>query len=208
MGIITLLRHGRTVANAGGLLQGRVDNPLDDVGHQQAQAAAAAIGEVDRVIASPLLRAQQTAEYLGAEVETDERWIELDYGDWDGQPLSAVPAEVWAQWRTDLGLRPPNGETLEELGVRVRLALEDLAGQSTGHTVVVSHVSPIKAATAWALGVGDEVSWRTQLTTGSYTQLRVDGERRVLASFNTVPPLLPSSDGDGLAGDPRASWRD
>ncbi|MGK0226663.1 MAG: broad specificity phosphatase PhoE, partial [Thermoproteota archaeon] len=47
--MLILLRHGRTKANAGGLLQGRIDLELDDLGQQQAQAAAAAIGKADRV---------------------------------------------------------------------------------------------------------------------------------------------------------------
>lgn len=186
MATLTLLRHGRTVANAGGLLQGRVDNPLDEVGERQAAAAAAAIGSVDRVIASPLVRAQQTAAAFGTDVETDERWIELDYGEWDGRPVRDVPPETWSRWRTDLSLRPPGGETLEELGDRVRGALIELADSGSGHIVVVSHVSPIKAAVAWGLGVGDEVTWRTRLTTGSYSQLDLGGPS--LTSFNVVPP--------------------
>lgn len=184
---LTLLRHGRTVANAGGLLQGRVDHPLDEVGERQAVAAARAIGPVDRVIASPLIRAQQTAAAFAMSVETDERWIELDYGEWDGRPVRDVPPETWARWRTDLSLRPPGGETLEELGSRVRQALDELAAGGTGHIVVVSHVSPIKAAVAWSLGVGDEVTWRTRLSTGSYSQLDLGGPS--LTAFNVVPAI-------------------
>ena len=182
---LTLLRHGRTTANAGGLLQGRIDNPLDPVGERQAAAAAASIGAVDRVIASPLVRAQRTADAFGLPVETDERWIELDYGQWDGRPVREVPPETWSRWRTDLSVRPPGGETLVELGERVRDALADLVATAEGHVVVVSHVSPIKAAVAWALGVGDEVTWRTRLTTGSYSQVDLGGP--ALVSFNVVP---------------------
>lgn len=190
MATITLLRHGRTVANAGGLLQGHADKPLDDHGHRQAAAAAAALDPVDLVIASPLLRAQETAAHLAPEVVTDPRWIELDYGDWDLKPLGDVPPAVWAEWRGNLDLRPPGGETLNELGARVRRALDELAARELpDHVVIVSHVSPIKAAVAWALGVDDQVSWRMRLTTGSYTQLSVDGDHRALAGFNLTPPL-------------------
>lgn len=185
---ITLLRHGRTDANARGLLQGRVDNPLDDAGLRQAAAAAAALSPVDRVITSPLQRARQTAAAFDAAIEVDARWIELDYGDWDGLPVAEVPAGVWERWRTDLALRPPGGETLLELGERVREALDELVAAGGGrHVVVVSHVSPIKAAVAWALGVGDEIGWRTRLTTGSYSQIVVSGGRAALETFNVVP---------------------
>lgn len=188
MALITLLRHGQTAANARGLLQGRVDNPLDDLGRAQARAAADLLAPVDRVISSPLARAHQTADAFHRRVEVDERWVELDYGDWDGRPMRDVPPEVWNRWRTDLDVRPPGGETLVELGHRVRQALEELArGDLPAHTLIVSHVSPIKAAVAWVLGVGDEITWRTRLSTGAYTQLVVEGDRRALAAFNIVP---------------------
>ncbi len=189
--LISLVRHGRTVANAGGLLQGRIDNPLDDVGRSQALAAAAMIGPVDAVITSPLTRAAETAAAFTSDAVavTDERWLELDYGDWDGRPVADVPADTWSRWRSDLSFRPPGGESLDELGARIRAALDDLVAAPPGdHVVVVTHVSPIKAAVAWALGVGDEVGWRTYLDTGSITRLRVDG-RRALTAFNVVPAI-------------------
>ena len=57
MGLLTLLRHGETDYNAKSLFQGRVDEPLNAVGEEQAKRAAASIGKVDRVITSPLQRA-------------------------------------------------------------------------------------------------------------------------------------------------------
>lgn len=195
--LLTLVRHGRTSANAGGLLQGHVDNELDSVGREQALVLGPAlhrIGSVDRIIASPLLRARQTAsavaEHCGLDIETDARWIELDYGDYDGQPMSSIPAEVWAQWRSDPHFRPPRGESMAELETRVRGALIDLSRESKStHVVVVSHVSPIKAAVAWALGVDIGVSWRTSLDRASMSTIRLHHERPALVTFNvTVHP--------------------
>lgn len=187
MGTITLLRHGRTEANAAGLLQGRAENPLDAEGRAQAQRAAAAIGAVDRVISSPQLRARQTAEAFDLPATVDDRWAELDYGDWDGHPVGDLPPGTWERWRSDLDLRPPHGETLRELAQRVRAALESVAVGDAEHVLVVSHVSPIKASVAWALGVDDTVAWRTHLTTGSFSTIRVGGPTPVLTSFNVVP---------------------
>lgn len=183
--MLILLRHGRTTANARGLLQGRVDNHLDDLGVRQAQAAAALIGPVDRVIASPLARAQQTAAAFGLPVETDDRWQEIAYGEWEEKPVADVPAETWAEWRANLGFRPPGGETLRELGKRVRTSLDEHAASAEDATVViVSHVSPMKAACAWALGTGDEVTWNMHLAQAAICRIRIGGDRRVLASFN------------------------
>jgi len=171
-----MLRHGRTTANAQGLLQGRVDNHLDDTGRLQATEAALAIGKVDRVISSPLARARQTAEAFGLPVEIDERFIELDYGEWEERPVHDVPAATWQQWRTDLDFRPPGGETLTELGSRVRSGLDAHAlAAADEHVVIVSHVSPMKAAIAWALGVDDQVTWRTRLGQAAWFTIETGG---------------------------------
>lgn len=195
--LLTLVRHGRTHANAGGLLQGHIDNPLDPVGLDQASQLGPAlerIGTIDRIVASPLTRAQQTAgaiaSHAGLEIETDGRWIELDYGDYDGRPMSSIDAATWSTWRSDPHFRPPGGETMAELENRVRAALADLAADGEGaHVVVVSHVSPIKAAVAWALGVDIGVSWRTALDRASMSTIRLHHERPALMTFNvTVHP--------------------
>ena len=194
--LLTLVRHGQTAANAQNLLQGHVNHPLDEVGLAQVSLLGGAlqkIAPVSRVVASPLQRAQQTAQAITQrlsqhiEVETDPRWIELNYGDFDGQPVSSVSPEQWATWRTDEHFRPPHGETLAELSVRVHEAIDALLADSvSAHIVVVSHVSPIKAAVAWALGVGVEVSWRTALDRASMTTVRLDAKHPALKTFNVT----------------------
>jgi broad specificity phosphatase PhoE len=188
--VLVLVRHGRTPANASGLLLGRADPPLDEHGREQAAALAASVAGARRVVCSPLRRARETAAALDLPVEVDERWIELDYGELDGRPIAEVPAELWQRWRADVDFAPPDGESLAALGRRVRAACEDLAAEATeADVVVVSHVSPIKAAVAWALGVGDELSWRLHVAPASVTRIAVRGGGAVLTSFNwTVSP--------------------
>jgi broad specificity phosphatase PhoE len=186
---VTLLfvRHGRTATNAAGRLLGRADPPLDDVGRAQAAALAELIGPVDRVVSSPLRRARETAAALSRTLEVDERFIELDYGELDGAALADLPASMWAQWRSDPAFAPPGGESLAVLGTRVREACEELAPAArTARIAVVSHVSPVKAALGWALGVGDEVSWRTHVSPGSVTTVAVGARGPVLHGFNEV----------------------
>lgn len=193
--MLILVRHGRTTANATGLLQGRVDNPLDETGEQQAQQVAAHLAstsEVARVIASPLIRAQTTAAPIaaaaGVTVETEDRFVELNYGDWEEKPLTDVPAEIWTQWRTNLDFRPPNGETLNELGARVRAALAEIQDAAAdGDVVVVSHVSPMKAALGWALQTSDEVSWRIHIAHASVCRIGFRGGQPVVLSVNENP---------------------
>lgn len=188
-----LVRHGRTAANAGGLLLGRADPPLDDLGREQAAALASLVEAPALVVSSPLQRCRETAAAFGGPVSVDERWIELDYGEWDQQPIASIGREDWAAWRADLDFRPPGGETLRELGARVRSACDELADAAAdGDVVVVTHVSPLKAAIAWALRVGDELSWRLHVTPASVTRIGVRATGPVLLTFNETH-LLPDA---------------
>ena len=188
--MLILVRHGRTAANASGLLLGRADPPLDDLGLAQATGIATELGPVARVVTSPLARTRSTAEALGAPITVDERWLELDYGDWDQRPLRDVSPGEWATWMADPTFAPPGGESLEDLGRRVRAACDDLAEEAAERdVVVVSHVSPIKAAVAWALDSGDDVTWHLFLAPASITRISTAGGRRVLQAFNQTAHL-------------------
>ncbi|MCP3856438.1 MAG: histidine phosphatase family protein [Actinomycetia bacterium] len=192
--MLIIARHGRTESNARGLLLGRADPDLDSTGREQAGQLAASLERVDRIVTSPLARTRQTAQAVadtfGLAAEVDERWIELDYGDWDERPISEISAGTWAQWRADTDFRPPGGETLAELGERVRQGAADLVDAAAERNIlVVSHVSPIKAAVVWALGVGDEVTWRLFVGQASQTTLATDRGHPRLVRFNDVSHL-------------------
>ena len=196
--MLILVRHGRTSANAAGLLQGRVDNKLDDVGVQQASQIAAALSRADqppdRIISSPLLRARQTAEataeLTGLEIAIDERWSELDYGEWDEIPISEVRASDWQRWRADTGFAPPGGESLAQLNDRVDAACNELAALAAGRNVAVfTHVSPIKSAVRWALGTSDEISWHLHVSQAQITTIGFRGPMPGLSVFNDTSHL-------------------
>ena len=187
--VLVLVRHGQTASNRRGLLLGRADPPLCDEGREQAEALARALPVPARLISSPLLRARETADALaaasGAVVEVDPRWVEMDYGELDGCPASALDAAGWRAWREDPGHVPAGGESLAAVGTRVRAACRELAGAAAeGDVVVVSHVSPIKAAIAWALGVGDEVAWRMWVADASVCRIDTAGSSPRLLAFN------------------------
>lgn len=185
--VLYLVRHGRTDANARGLLQGRLDPPLDEVGHRQAAAIATMVGPVDAVVCSPLVRARQTASYFGHEPVVDERWIELAYGEYEGMPTEEVPPEIWQAWRENSQFRTKGGESFGDLDARVRAACGDLQPRMHDQNiVVVSHVSPIKSAVAWTLGVTMEIMFHCHLSQAS--MCRIDHGRfgPVLHSFNEV----------------------
>jgi len=188
--MLILARHGRTEANAAGELLGRRDPGLDPVGVRQAAAIGRTLGGADRVISSPLRRCQETAAALGLPVETDERFIELNYGSLEGMPVADVPAATWAAWRSDTSWRPDGGESLDDVAARVGSALSGLLDDAAERdVVVVTHVSPIKAAVAWALGAGIETQWRCFVQQASISRISTSGGAPSLYSFNEVHHL-------------------
>jgi broad specificity phosphatase PhoE len=171
--MLVLVRHGESEANASGLLVGRQDSPLSARGRLQAELVAPLLGEVSAMVSSPLSRARETAKLVARAkggsppIVVDDRWVEVDYGDFDGRRLEEVPQRVWNAWMSDPGFRPPGVEGA---------CLEIFSPGSPGRdphmeVVVVSHVSPIKAALAWALGTGVEISWRIHLATASVSRI-------------------------------------
>ena len=196
--MLILVRHGRTSANAAGLLQGRVDNELDEVGARQADQIAAALSGIDEradlIISSPLLRARQTAQatadLTGLEISVDERWAELDYGDWDGLPISEIQVADWQRWRADTDFAPPGGESLVQLNDRVGAACDELTAVAADRNVAVfTHVSPIKAAVRWALGASDEISWHLHVSQAQITRIGFRGPAPRLTSYNETSHL-------------------
>ena len=184
--MIVFVRHGETVPNREGRLLGWVDAPLTEVGRRQAEQLAARLRDLApaAVVSSPLGRARETAAPIaaavGGEVEIDDRLIEIDYGEWDGRPLVELPSDVVARWRRDADFAPPGGESLRRVGGRVAGFCEERLGRD-GVVVAVSHVSPIKAAVCWTLGVGDQLAWRMRLDVASITRIAAGP---ALLSFN------------------------
>lgn len=189
--MLFLVRHGRTLVNAENRLQGRIDHSLDEVGRRQSIEIAGALRNIDRVISSPLLRAKETAAAFNQKIDVEPRFIELDYGDFDGILQNEVPEDVWKNWRSDINYRPPNGESLAELNSRVCQVLNEIADESRErNVVVVSHVSPIKAAIAWAVGVEVSSSWRMLLDRGSISRIELSPQGPKLRGFNDTSHLL------------------
>lgn len=191
--MIVIIRHGRTRSNAQGLFLGRADPPLDEVGEAQAVALGRALGPVDEVVSSPLLRARQTAEAISGQIVVDDRFIELDYGEWDEKPLSIVNPDTWEHWRSNLEFAPPGGESFAALGERVSSALDELLPKARERTIViVTHLAPLKAAVAWALGVSDAISWRLIASTASITRIDASRGHPALVVFNDTAHLEPA----------------
>ena len=191
--MIVFARHGQTAPNRDGLVLGRADPALTAEGGRQAALLAEALAgeEVTAVLSSPLLRARQTAERVaeacGVPVEVDERLVEIDWGTWEGRPAMSLAVADVDRWRAEEGTAP-EGESLDSLSRRVESFCHDALGRE-GHVVAVSHVSPIKAAAAWALGVDGATAWRMFLGLASITRVGLGRTSPLLLSFNETGHL-------------------
>jgi broad specificity phosphatase PhoE len=191
--VIVFARHGQTAPNRDGLVLGRADPELTDEGHRQAALLGAALaGEpVAAIRSSPLVRARQTAEAIasacGVAVTVDDRLLEIDWGAWEGRPAGTLAVADVDRLKADDGTAP-EGESLESLSRRVEsFCIETM--EEDGLVVAVSHVSPIKAATAWALGVDGAVAWRMFLGLASITRVGRGRTSPILLSFNETGHL-------------------
>jgi probable phosphoglycerate mutase len=196
--VIILIRHGQTTTNAAGLLVGRSDPTLTELGERQAIALRPALVDVREVWTSPLRRARRTAALAVPDVGAivNESFIEVDYGSLDGQPLSAVTGAQWRAFEHDHNTAFGDGESLASVDQRVHAELEALLADptsllhsSTSHLAIVSHLSPIKSAVTWALGVSGSASWRMYLSNASMTTIGTRSATPRLFNYNVVPPL-------------------
>ncbi|MGV1086805.1 MAG: bifunctional RNase H/acid phosphatase [Mycobacterium sp.] len=175
---LLLLRHGQTELSRQRKYSGRGNPELTDVGLRQAADAArylAQRGGISAVISSPLQRAHATAtaaaDALGLQVHVDDDLIETDFGDWEGLTFTEAAErdpELHGRWLRDTGLRPPGGESFDEVQSRIERARERIIASYGPSTVlVVSHVTPIKTLLRVALGAGTSILYRLHLDLAS-----------------------------------------
>jgi probable phosphomutase (TIGR03848 family) len=200
---VLLVRHGRTAANATGLLAGWTPGVhLDDTGREQAAATAARLQvlTLSAVVASPLERTRETAAALLAgrdpqpPLEIDDRVGECRYGDWTGQPLKSLAKDpMWkvVQAHPSAAVFPgAAGESLAAMSARANCAIRDwnrrLSEQHGPQTcyAVVSHGDVIKAILADALGMHLDSFQRLQVDPGSVSVVRYSELRPFVVRSN------------------------
>jgi len=208
---VVLVRHGQTAMTVSRGYSGSSEPgpPLDERGRAQAAAAAALVERVGRdlwgdiaypseVVASPMVRTQETAAVvaarLGLPVRTDAAFQEADFGQWQGLTSEQIE-ERWPgmlePWHTSGRVRPPGGESVEDVGVRLRGGLDALRGGGGRTVVVVSHAVAIRAALGVTMGAAP----------GTWGQLRV-----APASVSIVRLYPDRRDEIAVAGAPSEGW--
>ena len=170
---LVLTRHGITPAGDV-MLGGQLDVPLAPKGRIQAEALGERLAgvRIDRIIASPMLRALETAHAIaaGRPVEVDERLRELNYGRWEGLSYAEIESQdpaLRALWEADpASTCSPGGECGNDVAARASSFLVDLIAAELG-----SPSGPVVHRPPDAGGSRSVVS---------EAQAEAEGERRVL----------------------------
>lgn len=207
MATVILLRHGRTTANASGVLAGRTPGVrLDGTGQEQAARVGQRLAAVPlaAIVSSPLERCRQTARaVLAAQPTRDgaapleigrERGItECDYGDWQGRPLKDLAKEkLWGTVQAQPSAAAfPGGESLLAMqsravaAVRRHDAAVEAAHGADAVWVAVSHGDIIKSLLADALGMHLDLFQRLHVDPASVSIVRYTPTRPFVLASNT-----------------------
>lgn len=149
---IYLTRHGQTNLNKKKRMQGRIDEPLNDTGRLQAKEARKKVETVsfDKVYASPLCRAIETASIIGnvetKDVITDERLIEVSFGRYERKKYYLLGVRMSLFWLWPEVIKAPKSvESIPEMVARSRSFLEDLSQENDENVLIVCHGGIIRA---------------------------------------------------------------
>lgn len=202
MATVLLVRHGRTTANASGVLAGRTPGvELDDVGREQAAATGARLAVVPlvAVVSSPLERCRQTTQHIldqqpGSPTSAvDGEITECDYGAWQGRTLADLATEeLWARVQSQpSAVVFPGGESMAAMqsrsvaAIRRRDAAIEAEHGSGAVWVAVSHGDIIKSILADAFGTHLDMFQRIDVGPASVSIVRYGAGRPTVHACNT-----------------------
>lgn len=200
MATVILARHGRTSANATGVLAGRTPGVvLDDVGLEQARTAAARLEGLSLAAAftSPLDRCKQTARVLlggtGVSAKVERGLNECDYGDWAGKKIKdLVKHDLWKVIQASpSSVTFPGGESMAAMSARAVSAVRGRdaeVGEQHGHDsvwVAVAHGDIIKAVLADALGMHLDAFQRIVVDPASLSVVRYTRSGAYVLAMNS-----------------------
>jgi probable phosphoglycerate mutase len=194
MTMLFFVRHGAH-ALQGEVLAGRTDVALSPAGVEQARWLGERLAreQVSVLHTSPQQRTRETATVIAHRIGRAAEMIpaldEVNVGDWTGSPLQALDRDPrWQQWNATRSMaRPPNGESMLEVQMRVIAHIERVrAGHPEEQVVLVTHADVVRAALVYYLGLDIDSFWRLEVSPGSLTALLTGQWGAKLLSLNEV----------------------
>lgn len=147
--MLLIARHGKTKWNSMGKMQGQQDSPLTKEGKKQARKLAQVVDtyEIERVVSSPLGRAEKTAKvvsnHANIPMETDDNLKEIDIGRYSGLTKDEVKErnpEFFSRRESNKWTCSwPDGESYKDASERAKEFIENT--QQIERTVILAHQS-------------------------------------------------------------------
>jgi len=191
---VLLARHAETGPAYRGRYMGRTDLPLGGCGPSQAQwlAGLVAAYRPQYCLASPLLRARQTADTIavkndGLTVHFDEDLREIDFGEWEGKNFAEIAdsapqmVDRWAAFATEFGF--PGGERVPQFIERVQRAAAKIRECAAERVLVVSHGGVVRMLLCHFLGLGYDNHLLFTIEPASLAVVQLSGELGTLAGL-------------------------
>jgi len=194
-GRLLLCRHGQTSFNAALRFQGQMDEPLSDLGRQQAQCLGQRLAEepIDAACSSDLCRARDTATLaLGGRpvpLHLDQRLREVAFGRWEGLTFAEIkerfPDDVAARERDRVHFAMPGGESLAQLAQRVEGFLADMLPRHEDQSILtIAHGGTVNALISSLLDIPLTSWWRLRNHNANLSVIHFTPDGPRLSTFN------------------------
>lgn len=198
---LVLTRHGHVEGISPPRFRGRHDLPLTATGREQAQRLAAFLASrprIDAIYTSPLSRCIDTGAAIATATNVKATAIpelaDIDYGDWTGKTHEEVeetdPDRYALWWRHPQLVRPPKGDSLQDLIARTAEAVRDIIDRHPHDRVVlVGHDSSNRAILLTLLDLPPSAFWRFQQSPCNLTEIEVSSHGIRVHSINETQHL-------------------
>ncbi|MCX7999683.1 MAG: histidine phosphatase family protein [Leptospiraceae bacterium] len=193
-----LVRHGETIYNSEGRVQGGgLDSPLTPNGKEQTQKLYSYLKsfdfQVDAIFSSPLGRAYETAQILNQTwnlpITKEDLLKEIDCGEFEGKLISNIDVEKLRRLRVDPNEKYPGGESVEDVRKRAELFLTKLKTMNLEAALIVSHGNFIRAFASAATGLSTNFAMRIYLENTGFSYFFWSGEYYRICQWNNTSHL-------------------
>lgn len=180
--LVDLLRHGEP--RGGAKFRGHADDPLSETGWTQMRAAVQGESPWQVVVSSPLLRCAEFAAELAASLdlpmETEERFKEIGFGEWEGRTaeelMQSAPGCLDLFWRDPAHYTPPGGEALDAFAARVTASWIDTLARHAGKKILlVAHGGVNRVILCHVLQIPLQNMFRLQVPFAGRSRVRILG---------------------------------
>ncbi|MCJ7747489.1 MAG: histidine phosphatase family protein [Desulfobacterales bacterium] len=206
MASVYLIRHGETAWNKEEIFRGRTDISLNEIGFREAELVGEYLKgkDIHVIYSSPLSRTRETArriaQVFNLKVQPLEGITDMSFGKWEGRPLKEIQIhdrELYRQWIEQPHLlKPPGGESLDEVRVRAMAALEEVIQyHHEKNLVLVSHRVINKVIICGILGIDNSHFWQIGQDTAAINLIQYKEGKYRLSLLNETCHLKSLKEG-------------